>query len=350
MVKILGIETSCDETGVAIVEDARIILSEKLSSSVDMQKKYGGVVPELASRVHTEKIIPLIESAVNEAGAKLAEIDAIAVASGPGLVGALLVGAMTAKTMAMVLGVKLVGVNHLEGHVLSAFLPNDDLSKQQLVKYDFSNNGPILILIVSGGHTELVLMEDFGVYQTIGETIDDAAGEAFDKAAKILNLPYPGGPSIAKAAESINESKRDDSEQFSLPRPMLDSGDFNFSFSGLKTALLYKARKRNLDDERVVASFADEFQEAVTDVLVKKTVAAAREYNIERVAMVGGVAANRVLRQKLEIQFGDQFFVPEFKYCTDNGVKITVAGYYKYKKGGLISWQELSVRGNWGLG
>jgi len=354
MTKILGIETSCDETGIAIVEDGRVVLAEKLASSVDLQKKYGGVVPELASRVHTEKIIPLIGAAIKEAGVELSDMDAIAVASGPGLVGALLVGVMTAKTLAMTLGIKLVGVNHLEGHVMSAFLPNKNISKNQLSKFSFQTDGPLLVLIVSGGHTELVLMEDFGMYKTVGETIDDAAGEAFDKAAKILNLNYPGGPSIARAAEGVDvvggSVAIGGGDEFWLPRPMIDSGDFNFSFSGLKTALLYKTREHDLDDQEVVNKFAHEFQEAVTDVLTKKTVAAADKFKVKKVAMVGGVAANRVLRQKLEDEFGERLIVPEFKYCTDNGVKIAIAGYYKYKRGELADWRDLGVVSNWLLG
>jgi N6-L-threonylcarbamoyladenine synthase len=353
--KILGIETSCDETGVAVMEDGRIVLAEKLASSIDLQQKYGGVVPELASRVHAEKIIPLIRAGLKEANCNLNEIEAIAVANGPGLVGALLVGTMTAKTLAMVTGKKLIAVNHLEGHIASVFLPNSKTGENHLSMVNFQKSWfPMLVLIVSGGHTELVLMLDFGVYQMIGETIDDAAGEAFDKAAKILGLDYPGGPSIARAAENRirNTEFRKQKMDLVLPRPMVDSGDLNFSFSGLKTALLYKVKKigeKNMGDD-LVNQLAFEFQEAVTDVLVAKTVQAANEYQSKKVAIVGGVAANRVLRGKMEAVIGDKLIIPDFKYCTDNGVKIAVAGYYKYKKGELADWREMEVKSNWILG
>jgi len=386
--KILGIETSCDETGVALVQNGQIIMAERLSSSIDLQKEYGGVVPELASRVHAEKIIPLIKSTLKDAGVELSAIDGVAVAYGPGLVGALLVGTMTAKTVAMVIGCPLIGVNHLEGHIASVFLDkktdevsmtNDQYSSIEGIR---NSSFPMLVLIVSGGHTELVVMTDFGVYQTIGETIDDAAGEAFDKAAKILGLDYPGGPSIARAAGEQNTENRiqnteyriqnteyriqnteyriqnieyrTQNTEYSLPRPMLDSGDFNFSFSGLKTALWYKVKDRKWDSagqkDEVIRYLAYEFQEAVTDVLVAKTVRAAEEIKPKRVAIVGGVAANQVLRQKMKARFGDYLVVPEFKYCTDNGVKIAVAGYYKYRRGEVSDWRTLGVESNLVLG
>ncbi|MFA4931153.1 MAG: tRNA (adenosine(37)-N6)-threonylcarbamoyltransferase complex transferase subunit TsaD [Patescibacteria group bacterium] len=368
---ILGIETSCDETGVAIVagrggfetrpsgRDDRHgrpdnigikILSEKLSSSVDLQREYGGVVPELASRVHVERINILIKEAMVEAKLDWSQLDGIAVANGPGLVGALLVGTMTAKTMAMMTGKPLISVNHLEGHIYSAFIErlqigDNGRGTQQRARTD-NIQFPILVLIVSGGHTELVLMNDWGDYQMIGSTIDDAAGEAFDKAAKILGLPYPGGPSISREAEEYNVGAGFKPARPKLPRPMIDSGDYNFSFSGLKTALLYKIRDMAGAD---ISQLADEFQEAVVDVLVAKTARAYREFKVKNVTVVGGVAANKRLRGRMEEVFGDKLIVPPIKYCTDNGLKISVAGMFKYFKSDFVSWQELGVRGNWEL-
>lgn len=367
MVLILGIETSCDETGIAIVEDGSRIVSEKLKSSVDLQAEYGGVVPELASRVHVEYVNILIKEALDEAGLTMTEIDAVAVANGPGLVGALLVGTMVAKTIGLVEKKKLIAVNHLEGHIFSSFLSlekkdeklqvsriKNQVNEEKLFrKKDKIMFFPMMVLIVSGGHTELVLMEDYGVYKILGSTIDDAAGEAFDKAAKILGLPYPGGPSIAQSAVQVSSIKDQGSsnEEINLPRPMLNSKDYNFSFSGLKTALLYKITndKLQITNEKIRNMLAWEFQEAVCDVLAKKTKRAMEDLGVKRLAVVGGVAANQRLREKLHETIDDEIAIPEFKYCTDNGVKIATAGYYKYRVGNFIDWQDLEVKSNWSL-
>ncbi len=344
MTLILGIETSCDETGIAIVKDGQKIVVEKLKSSVDLQQQYGGVVPELASRVHVEYINILMKEALFESRLCWKDIDAVAVASGPGLLGALLVGTMVAKTIGMIAQKKIVAVNHLEGHIFSAFLPESGKEKHEI-------NFPCLVLIVSGGHTELILMDDYGVYREIGATIDDAAGESFDKAARILGLSYPGGPSIAKAAEKCAGSNK--KGEVKLPRPMLDSNDYNFSFSGLKTALLYETQKivkeKGSIDEDERNMLAHEFQEAVTEVLVKKTWQAMRDYNIRELVVVGGVAANERLRSGLQSIVDGKITVPSLKYCTDNGVKIAVAGYYKYIRKEMVTWQELEVDSNWSL-
>lgn len=385
MVTILGIETSCDETGIAIVEDGCKILSEKLKSSVDLQAEYGGVVPELASRVHVENINVLIKKALDEAKLRIEDVDAIAVANGPGLNGALLVGTMVAKTIALVEKKKIVSVNHLEGHIFSSFLPKG--KNEENIKYQISNIKhkadkkmsyfPMMVLIVSGGHTEIVLMEDYGIYKTIGSTVDDAAGEAFDKAAKILGLPYPGGPSIARSAMQISNlksqiSNKSQNVNVKLPRPMMNSGDYNFSFSGLKTALLYEVQKvkskklkvknankklinhkisnsENILNNQLVSMSAWEFQEAVVEVLVAKTKKAMQDMGVYRLAVVGGVAANQRLREKIYEEIDGEIMIPEFKYCTDNGVKIAVAGYYKYMSKEFVRWQDLEVRSNWEL-
>lgn len=376
---ILGIETSCDETGIALVCDGKKILAEGLKSSVDLQREYGGVVPELASRVHVEYINLLIKKVLSDSGLKMKDIDAIAVANGPGLAGALLVGTMVAKTIGMVAKKKIVSVNHLEGHIYSSFIPigkNDEKKKvnhksqiqnlkSQTNKVIINNKNikkienifPLMVLIVSGGHTELVLMENFGEYRNIGTTIDDAAGEAFDKAARILGLPYPGGPSIAHCAiQEVRNKKQETS--IKLPRPMMNSGNYNFSFSGLKTALLYEVKKFQTQTERkiakldnkIVSMLAYEFQEAVADVLVYKTKKAMQEYGVGRLAVVGGVAANNRLREKLYEEIEGEIYIPEIRYCTDNGVKIAVAGYYKYMRREFVRWQDLEVKSNWELG
>ncbi|MBU0647604.1 tRNA (adenosine(37)-N6)-threonylcarbamoyltransferase complex transferase subunit TsaD, partial [Patescibacteria group bacterium] len=279
---------------------------------------------------------------------------------------------MVGKTIALVKNKPLVAVNHLEGHIYSSFLVKKDENFQFLVfpsrdrtaADNFQKNlFPVLVLIVSGGHTELVLWEGHGAYKTIGATIDDAAGEAFDKVAKILGLEYPGGPSVSKEAEKYRESIIKNEELrikgISLPRPMMDSGDYNFSFSVLKTAVLYKVRdmvgaipsgrpKQELRDEDIVA-LAYEFQEAVVEVLVEKTKRAYEEFGVKRVAVVGGVAANKRLRERMAEEFGNQLIVPPIKYCTDNGVKIAVAGVFKYLQKDFTRWQDLEVKANWEL-
>ncbi|MFZ5392318.1 MAG: tRNA (adenosine(37)-N6)-threonylcarbamoyltransferase complex transferase subunit TsaD [Patescibacteria group bacterium] len=507
MVNILGIETSCDETGVAVVHGGNFqfpvypsrdrtaagnfqknnvgagfkpartrcgdfrILAEGLASSVDLQKEYGGVVPELASRVHVEKINLLLAKCLKQAKLDWSDIDAIAVANGPGLVGSLLVGTMVAKTLGMVLGKPLISVNHLEGHICSAFLAENTgifnfqffprgtelllaiFNKFSISNFQKNNVGagfkpaqigennknqentfPMLVLIVSGGHTELLIMKDFGEYEMLGSTVDDAAGEAFDKAAKILGLDYPGGPSISRRAAECNfqfpissfqtnnvgagfprPSTEFSGSEFScsnvniakgggtppvqtgenfdfvLPRPMIETDDFNFSFSGLKTALLYKWKEisnfsphgdqlvpkfpiskkfpmtnfqiekgKNISRggvtpplrDELVNRMAYEFQEAVVDVLVTKTVKAAEKFKINKVAIVGGVAANGRFREEMKIRLdkiGRQLIVPPIKYCTDNGAKIAVAGFFKYLKKDFTDWKKLEVNSNWEL-
>lgn len=322
--KILGIETSCDETSASIIEaykDFKInILSNIVSSQIDLHKKYGGVFPELASRAHLENIIPSIKASLSKAKTNLENIDLIAATTGPGLIGSLLVGVNTAKTLAYSLDKPIIGVNHLEGHIYSAFGGEIRNSKLEI-------NFPAIVLIVSGGHTSLILMKDYGKFEAIGQTRDDAAGEAFDKVAALLELPYPGGPAIEKEA---SKSKPLSSKlKIKLPRPMIDSSSFDFSFSGLKTAVLYLIKQFNGDRlKNVKRDIAHEFQQAVIDVLVDKTLKAANYYKVKTIMLSGGVSANSLLRREFERK--TNFLVPPKNLCTDNAVMIAVAGYYKY--------------------
>ena len=312
---VLGIESSCDETGVALYDTAVGLRAHALYSQIAMHREYGGVVPELASRDHIRRVIPLLEEVLGKANAKRADIDAIAYTKGPGLAGALLVGASVANALAFALGKPLVGVHHLEGHLLSPLLEAE--------RPEF----PFLALLVSGGHTQLMRVDAVGQYTLLGETLDDAAGEAFDKTAKLLGLGYPGGPAVSRLAEFGNPGV------FDLPRPMLHSGNFDFSFAGLKTAVLTQVRKLNLTDSETCyqprADLASAFVDATVEVLVKKTLRAAREHGLKRIVVAGGVGANRQLRDGLNAEGkkrGLRVHYPDLQFCTDNGAMIAFAG------------------------
>ncbi|MBI3743208.1 MAG: tRNA (adenosine(37)-N6)-threonylcarbamoyltransferase complex transferase subunit TsaD [Chloroflexi bacterium] len=325
--RILGIETSCDETSAAVVEDGTQVLSNVISSQVELHARYGGIVPEVASRQHVLQILPLIREALSRAKVSWSDIDAIAVTCGPGLAGALLVGINTAKAIAMGKCLPLVGVNHLEAHIYSNWLA---AAAQDAEPPQF----PLLCLIASGGHTDLVLMRAHGDYQMLGRTRDDAAGEAFDKVARILGLAYPGGPPIQKTAETATEP-------FSLPRAWLKGSD-DFSFSGLKTAALHLAQEQGIypanggdptQRERVVANIAAGFQEAVVDVLAAKTTAAAKRLGVRQVLLAGGVAANKPLRQRLVECSPVSVLIPPPVLCTDNAAMIAACGYFQLQRG-----------------
>jgi len=364
--KILGIETSCDETSAAVVEgDGRnfVVKSNVVSSQIKIHAKYGGVVPEVAARIHVEAILPVVETALGKDGAK--KIDAVAVASGPGLITSLLVGNETARILSWFWKKPLVALNHMEAHIYANWLPSESANKQ-ISKIEF----PALCLVVSGGHTELILMRGHGKYEVVGQTRDDAAGECFDKTAKILGLSYPGGPAIATEAEKFvfaNEAKqfRGDGiaaspsaprNDIHLPRPMMDTPDFDFSFSGLKTAVLYAARdlKNKHKVEEIVPAMAHEVQEAIVDVLLAKTMKAAKKYNVKTVMLAGGVSANKRLRERFVEAMRNElpitnYQLPDVKYCTDNAAMVAVAGYFHAKKKDFTPWQKLKVDPNWEL-
>lgn len=315
---ILGIETSCDETSAAVVADGRTILANVISSQVPVHRRYGGVVPEIASRQHVLAITPVVDSALAEAGITLSDLSAVAVTSGPGLVGALLVGLSYAKALAYARQLPLVGVNHLEGHIYANWLAHD-------VQF------PILCLVVSGGHTDLIYMPHHGHYQLLGQTRDDAAGEAFDKVARALGLPYPGGPEIDQQAASGNP------QAFAFPRATLAEDSLDFSFSGLKSAVLNTVHHlRQTGQSLPVPDLAASFQDAVVDVLVQKTLAAARRLGVHSVYVAGGVSANRRLRQRLTAAAalgGHSVGFPPLTLCTDNAAMIAAAGYYRWQAG-----------------
>jgi len=308
--KILGIETSCDETAAAVVADGEVILSNQIASQVEIHARYGGIVPEVASRQHVLAIIPVIEQAVAEAQVSWSDLDGVAVTIGPGLAGSLLVGVNVAKAISLARGLPLTGVNHLEGHIYANWLSGGSV--------DF----PVVCLIVSGGHSDLVLMRGHGDYVVVGRTRDDAAGEAFDKAARILGLGYPGGPAIERAARSGTDCLK-------LPRAWL-TGTYDFSFSGVKTALLRLVQGDKISSP---ADAAASFQAAVVEVLVAKTVAVAKEYRASQVLLAGGVASNRLLRQRLAQDSPVSVLAPEPVLCTDNAAMIAACGYYHFQAG-----------------
>lgn len=345
--RILGIETSCDETSAAVVEnDGRSfeVKSNIVSSQIKIHAKYGGVVPEVAARKHVEAILPVVDEALRQAqGIKYKDIDAIAVASGPGLITSLLVGNETAKILSWFREKPLVALNHMEAHIYANWLTNKKI------------NFPALCLVVSGGHTELVLMRGHGKYKVIGETRDDAAGECFDKTAKILGLGYPGGPAVAAAAARFQIS--DFRFKIELPRPMIATKDFDFSFSGLKTAVLYAARDllKKYKMEEIVPAMAYEIQEAIVDVLIAKTIWAAKKHNVKIVMLAGGVSANKRLRERFVDEMKNElpntkYQIPDTKYCTDNAAMVAAAGYFHAIKKDFTPWHKLKVDPNWSLG
>ena len=308
---VLALETSCDETSVALLRNGREVLCNRIASQEELHARYGGVVPEIACRRHFEVIHPLLQEALEAAEVELGQLDAVAVTHGPGLIGAVLVGVTVAKTLALQLEKPLLPVNHLEGHLFSPLLEHPELEP------------PWISLLVSGGHTCLVLVESWDSLRLLGKTRDDAAGEAFDKVAKMLGLGYPGGPRVQKLAAEGNP------EAIALPRPMRGQG-YAFSFSGLKTAV------HRVREQHSPADVCASFQQAVIDVLVEKTLSAAEEFGVQRISLAGGVAANRPLREALEQkcrQLGLAFFVPAFEYCTDNGAMIAMAGYQMARLG-----------------
>ncbi len=320
---VLGFESSCDETGVALVDASGHavprLLAHALYSQIDMHQAYGGVVPELASRDHIRRVLPLTSQVLSEAGRSLAEVDVMAYTRGPGLAGALLVGAGVACAMAASLGKPVMGVHHLEGHLLSPFLSADP------------PEFPFVALLVSGGHTQLMRVDRVGSYDILGETIDDAAGEAFDKSAKLLGLPYPGGPHLARLALG------GDDKAFKLPRPLLHSGDLDFSFSGLKTAVLTQAKKLGASmSEQARADLAASTQAAIVDVLVKKSMSAMVQTGLKRLVVAGGVGANALLREQLNAackKTGIRVHYPELHLCTDNGAMIALAAGMRLQAG-----------------
>ena len=319
---VLGIESSCDETGVALVDaragTAPVLLAHALHSQIAMHQAYGGVVPELASRDHIRRVLPLTQTVLTEAGRQLGQLDVVAYTRGPGLAGALLVGAGVACAMGAALGKPVLGVHHLEGHLLSPFLSADP------------PEFPFVALLVSGGHTQLMRVDGVGRYATLGETVDDAAGEAFDKSAKLMGLPYPGGPWLAQLAEL------GDPAAFKLPRPLLHSGDLDFSFAGLKTAVLTQARKLGAELESRKSDLAAITQAAIVEVLLKKSMAALEQTGLARLVVAGGVGANRRLREQLNAacaRRGVQVHYPELHLCTDNGAMIAMAAAMRLQAG-----------------
>ena len=319
--RVLGIETSCDETAASVVEDGRLILSNLVASQVDLHSQYGGIFPEVASRQHVRTIYPIIEGALQQAHLDLREVDAIAVTRGPGLPGSLVVGLNAAKGLALGSGLPMIGVNHLEAHIYSTWLYKADDSPQPEPQF------PLLALIVSGGHSELVLMTEYLQYQRLGGTLDDAAGEAFDKVGRLLGLSYPGGPAIEQAAENGNP------RAFDFPRAWLD-GTWNFSFSGLKTAVMREVRRLEaLGGTLPVPDMAASFQAAVVDVLVGKTLKAAEALNARDILVAGGVSANLALRQAFQEKSPRPVRIPPIELCTDNAAMIAGAGYYRFVQG-----------------
>jgi len=334
--RILAIETSCDETACAVIENGRALLASTVASQMEMHARFGGVYPEVASRQHVLSIIPVVEQTLVQSNITLKDIDAIAVTRGPGLAGSLVVGMNMAKGLALGTNLPIIGVNHLEGHIYSSWVYNAGESVPPEPHF------PLMALLVSGGHTELNLMTDHLTYERLGSTLDDAAGEAFDKVARLLSLPYPGGPSIQKAAEG------GDPKRFKFPRARLD-GRYDFSFSGVKTAVLYEVNDLKKKGKQLpVEDLAASFQAAVVETLFDKTMQAAREYNAKEILIAGGVSANRALRNIFQSQKEFKVNIPAFSLCTDNAAMVAAAGYYRYALGHL-SGMEMDVQPTWPL-
>jgi len=330
-VVILGVETSCDETSAAVLVNGTDLRSHVISSQITTHQKYGGVVPEIASREHSLHLQPVVQQALDEAQLSFSDLSAIAVTYGPGLVGSLLVGVSGAKAMAYAAGIPLIGINHLEGHIYANFLHHQDL--------EF----PLLALLVSGGHTHIILFEAHGRYKVLGHTRDDAAGEALDKVARTLGLGYPGGPQIQRVAQE------GDASAFKFPRAMLETGSLDFSFSGMKSSVLNTLNSARMQGEILsVPDIAASFQQAVVDVLVRKALMAIERTGVKTLVLAGGVAANSLLRESLEKMLSEhnvRMVCPPSIYCTDNGAMIAVAGYYHYLAGDFAPWTLNAVPG-----
>ena len=341
---ILGIESSCDETAASIVEinqktGKSKTLSNVISTQIAIHQKYGGVIPEVAAREHVLNVLPVVHEALTEAGITSKKIDAIAVTKGPGLVTSLITGTETARTLAYVWDKPLIGVNHIAGHIYSDFL-----------EVEQKINFPLVVLTVSGGHTNLVLMKSHNHFKIIGETRDDAAGEAYDKGAKMLGLGYPGGPIVSKYAKEFANSGQ--KNNITLPRPMIGNG-LDFSFSGLKTALLYQIQKDKNWESRI-SEYCFAYQEAIIDILSRKAIVAAKKYKAKTIMLSGGVSANAELRTYLAEKVtkelpGMSLVIPKLTYTTDNAAMIALAGYYALQDGAKTSWQKLKVDVNFGL-
>lgn len=328
-IKILAIESSCDETAAAVVKNGREVLSNIISSQIDIHTLYGGVVPEIASRKHMEKINQVIEEALKEAGCTLDDIDAIGVTYGPGLVGALLVGVSAAKAISFASGIPLVGVHHIEGHISANYIENTDLEP------------PFVCVVVSGGHTHLVIVNDYGKYEVIGKTRDDAAGEAFDKVARAIGLGYPGGPKIDRVAKEGNP------KAIEFPRAKIDGSEYDFSFSGLKSAVLNYINGCKMKNEEInTADVAASFQQSVVDVIVERAVGATKKLGMDKLAIAGGVASNSAIRKALMDECekeGIRFYSPSPGLCTDNAAMIGSAAYYEYINGVRSGWDLNAV-------
>jgi N6-L-threonylcarbamoyladenine synthase len=331
--RILGVESSCDETAASIVENGRVILSNVVASQAELHAQFGGVFPEVASRQHIRVIYPVIEQALQQAHMSMADIDAIAVTRGPGLPGSLVVGVNAAKGLSLGSGLPLVGINHLEAHLYSAWLYKAETQPNPEPEF------PLIALIVSGGHSELVLMKGHLQYQRLGGTLDDAAGEAFDKVARLLKLPYPGGPSIQKASEGGNPSA------FHFPRAWLEDS-WNFSFSGLKTAVLREVQRIEAHGTLPVADMAASFQAAVVDVLMNKAMKAVEHYQAKAILVAGGVSANRALRDSVKMRASVPVFIPDISLCTDNAAMVAGVGFYRYSNGQRDNL-DMDVLPNW---
>jgi len=334
--RILAIESSCDETACAILENGRALLSSTVASQMELHARYGGVFPEVASRQHVLSIIPVVEQTLVASNLTLKDIDALAVTRGPGLAGSLVVGMNMAKGLALGTGLPIVGVNHLEGHIYSSWIYNAGESIPAEPQF------PLMALLVSGGHTELNLMTDHLTYKRLGSTLDDAAGEAFDKVGRLLGLPFPGGPSIQKAAET------GDPHRFKFTRARLDN-PYDFSFSGLKTAVLYEVNAlKKKSNTLPVEDLAASFQATAVDILFNKTIKAARDFNAKEILVAGGVSANRALRNAFQAQTEFKVNIPAFSLCTDNAAMIAAAGYYRYAMG-HVSKLDMDVQPTWPL-